>query len=155
MYDPRPFGPAMSGDHRALIEEAGEHRQSPSGGMWCFLCRADWPCLPARLAEALAELHDHLQQASDEIRELAADRDAVLERAEQVEDALKKSAAYIRELERERAGARRAVVRAEARAERLAGYAEHRAGCSAWKTLVECICGLSAALGLAGDREGQ
>jgi hypothetical protein len=44
----------MSDDHRALIDEARvNHRQSPSGGEWCFFCRADWPCHAIRLADAL------------------------------------------------------------------------------------------------------
>jgi hypothetical protein len=44
----------MSDEYRALIEEARvNHRQSPSGGEWCFFCRADWPCHAIRLADAM------------------------------------------------------------------------------------------------------
>jgi predicted nucleic acid-binding Zn-ribbon protein len=160
----RPPEPRGGSDHRALIEEAKEKDLERRFGSWQDLdlnadgteadpienIATDAFALIARLAEALeqtqvqaseiadyaaeliqqrerlstalAEVRDHLQQASDEIRELSADRDATL-----------------------------------ARAERLAGYVRHKKGCSAAPYEpypgYPCTCGLSAALGLAGDEQ--
>lgn len=51
-------------DHRALIEEASEHREladsKPEFRSECESCDELWPCLTARLAEALEQARDEI-----------------------------------------------------------------------------------------------
>lgn len=60
----------MSDDHRALIEEAREHKRCECAGDHTGMCQPicvkdgwRWPCLTARLAEALGQQDEKLNSA--------------------------------------------------------------------------------------------
>lgn len=92
-------------DARALVEEArrihqdGTDHLGQKWGPWCYRCQVKYPCLPARLAEALEELqqeyddyaeHTHLdvRLSIEHLNTVEAERDAAVQRAEQADQAL-------------------------------------------------------------------
>lgn len=73
-------------DHRALIDEARqEHPPSTSQPPHCLGCANDYPCLPARIADALEQESESAKTIERHIPALEAHRDGLLIRAETVE----------------------------------------------------------------------
>jgi hypothetical protein len=124
-------------DHRALIEQAREHYPSSRSvrpiGSWCFRCALDWPCITARLADALEQALNAFQETAEvgriqveHFERIVDQRDAALARADKADADHRCCAAFLEDAQIQLSIAREDLERASARAERLAGLLRNR-----------------------------